>query len=476
MSPPESILMRILAEKRQELTARKATTPLTALRDRAAPTTRSLRSALAKKGTRFILEHKRASPSKGSLRLSGDARDIAKAYLGAADAISVLTDRPFFGGSFDDLRAMRSVADVPILCKDFVLEPYQVVEARVRGADAVLLMMSVLSDADARACADEARKLGMDALVEVHDEIELGRALALGATVIGINNRDLRTLKIDLALTERLAPLLPGDVVVVAESGIESRRDVDRLAPLVDAFLVGSSLMRASDVRSAARELVFGRVKICGLTSSADAVVAQEKGATFGGIVFAHESPRRVSESRAHEIGSRTSLPLVGVFVNAAIHSVVAVARSLGLSAVQLHGDENAKYVDELRATLTPECAIWCAAHVGPGNRLVADSGTLRSSDRIVFDAASADVRGGTGRSFDWDIVASHERIGASLLAGGIGPDNAVRARAVGAYAIDVSSRVESSPGRKNPALVASLFDNLRGEGRLYVGGRHARA
>jgi indole-3-glycerol phosphate synthase/phosphoribosylanthranilate isomerase len=298
----------------------------------------------------------------------------------------------------------------------------------------------------------------------------------LGAAIIGINNRDLSTLAVDLSVTERLAPRVPRDVVVVAESGIESRRDVDRLAPVVDAFLVGSSLMRASDVRGAARELVFGRVKICGLTSTADAVVAREKGATFGGLVFAEGSPRRVSESRAHEIASSASLPFVGVFVNAAVPRVVALARSLGLSAVQLHGDENAAYVEELRATLPAECAIWHAAHVGSANQLVADPGALRASDRIVFDTASPDVRGGTGRSFDWDIVASHERIGESLLAGGIGPDNAVRARSVGAYAMDVSSRVELSAAKKDPALLQALFDNLRGEGRTSIGGRHARA
>jgi indole-3-glycerol phosphate synthase/phosphoribosylanthranilate isomerase len=477
----DDVLAKIVARKRQDVAERMRETPLAELAMHAAPTTRSLRAALAAKGTRFILECKRSSPSKGAIRPGADPRDVARAYLGAADAISVLTDGPFFGGSFDDLRAVRAIADVPLLCKDFVIDPYQVMEARSHGADAVLLMMSVLDDATARACLDEVRRLGMDALVEVHDEAELRRAIALPAAIIGINHRDLRTLSIDLAVSERLAPLVPADRVIVAESGIETRRDVERLAPIADAFLVGSSLMRAPDLRDAARALVFGRVKICGLTSAEDALAAARAGAAIGGLIFAGASPRRVSREVAAEIAAAAPMLMAGVFVNESAAAVAELARDLRLSAVQLHGDEDAAYVGALRALLPEGCAVWKAARVGSDGRVQGDEGALAASDRALFDTASSAARGGTGRAFDWSAIAGHPRLAEGLLAGGIGPDNALAARSVGAFALDVCSRVEraqsvstgpqtaphpGAPGRKDPALLDALFTALRGPGR----------
>lgn len=480
MEPCEGVLGRIVAHKREEIARRASDVPITEMRRRAIPTTRSLRDALARPGTRFVLEHKRASPSQGPLRptTSTSPREVAQAYEGAADAMSVLTDTRFFGGSFDDLHAVRDTTDVPVLCKDFVVSPYQVIEARTHGADAVLLMLSVLDDATARACMLEADALGMDCLVEVHDESELLRALGLPARIVGINHRDLRTLAIDLAVTERLAPLVPPGVVVVAESGISSRRDVDRLAPLVDAFLVGSSLMREHDVRDAARALVFGRVKVCGLTDAEGARLVAAAGATLGGVVFAKESPRCVSLERAERIAAAGHLPLVGVFVNEPIEQIVRAAWTIGLAAVQLHGDEDAAYVRALKASLPAACAVWKAAHVAaPGilhTATAASAQAEEAADRIVFDTAlpvppdgrPAPPRGGTGVAFDWRTIAAHPDLARGVLAGGIGPDNAVAARAVGTWAIDVGSRLEERPGSKDPARVAALFTNLRGAGR----------
>jgi indole-3-glycerol phosphate synthase/phosphoribosylanthranilate isomerase len=467
MPPRDDLLGAIVAQKKQDLAVRMREMPLAELRRAAGPTSLSLGAALSAGGTRFILELKRRSPSKGTIQLAADPRDVVTAYVGAADAVSVLTDGPFFGGSFEDLRAAREVADVPLLCKDFVVEPYQVVEARAHGADAVLLMMSVLDDATARACLDEARRLRMDALVEVHDEAELRRAIALPARIIGINHRDLRTLSIDLGLSERLAPLVPADRVVVAESGIETRRDVDRLARLVDAFLVGSSLMRAPDPRDAARSLVFGRVKVCGLTSVDDGRAAARAGAAMGGLVFAEGSPRRVSDAAAGAIAEDAALPLAGVFVNADASFVVRTARALRLCAVQLHGDEDAAVVRSLRALLPETCSIWKVARIPSDGGVVADEGALAAADRILFDTARPGARGGTGYAFDWGAIGGHPRLAESLLAGGIGPDNAERARGVGAWALDVSSRIESVPGRKDVDLLRGLFRALRGPGRL---------
>ena len=209
-------------------------------------------------GVSVIAEVKRLSPSKGMIREDFDAVEIARAYVGAeVTCISVLTDEHFFGGSLDDLKRVREAVDVPLLRKDFVVDPIQIDEARLAGADAVLLIVAALEDVLLARLHDHAMNLGLDVLVEVHDEDELDRALAIGAKLIGVNNRDLRTFDIDLATTERLAARLEDPSVVwIAESGIANAEDVDRLARAGAAgFLVGESLMRQPDPGAALRAL-----------------------------------------------------------------------------------------------------------------------------------------------------------------------------------------------------------------------------
>jgi len=204
-----------------------------------------------------IAEVKRRSPSRGEIRASFDPVACARAYSeGGAAAISVLTDETFFGGHLDYLAAVRGAAPMPLLRKDFVIDAYQIDEARVAGADAVLLIAAALGPDELVALRERAEALGLCALVEVHDELELAVALDSGARVIGINNRDLRTFHTDLAVTERLAPRVPEGVVVVAESGIFTRTDMARLAASgAHAFLVGESLMREADMAGALRRL-----------------------------------------------------------------------------------------------------------------------------------------------------------------------------------------------------------------------------
>lgn len=455
-----SVLAEILARKRIDVAARRVALPLAQLQAHVEPTKRRLGAALRQPGRRFILECKRVSPSTGNLRPDLDSIAIADAYSGVADAISVLTDTPYFGGSFADLAAVRARCDVPILCKDFVLDPYQVFEARAAGADAVLLMLSVLDDAGWRACAEAAASLGMDVLTEVHDEAELDRALGLGAAIIGINNRDLATLRVDLATTARLAPRVPRERVIVCESGIRTRADIDAVAAHVDAFLVGTHLMQAPRVDLAARELVFGRVKVCGLTSAADARLAYTAGASFGGVIFATESPRCIDTARAAEIAASSPLPLVGVFrigtdVDDDNARIAALAASLSLVAVQLHGDASTHAIDALRALLPTGCEIWKALHAPERIPDIDATG----ADRLVLDGP----RGGSGVGFRWRVLdecAQRERI---IVAGGIGPDNARAAQALGAYAIDLNSGVESAPGIKDATKLRRVFAALRG-------------
>jgi indole-3-glycerol phosphate synthase/phosphoribosylanthranilate isomerase len=464
----EGVLGEIVARKRSDVAARLAGTDPADLRGRARPTRRSLRAALARPGARFVMEVKRASPSQGPLRNDVDPAAIARAYRGAADAMSVLTDGPYFGGSLADLKAVRAAFDGPLLAKDFIVDPRQVAEARLHGADAVLVILSVLGDPEAKAVMAEAEALGMDVLVEAHDEAETRRAVALGAGLIGINNRDLKTLKVDLAVTQRLSRLVPADRLVVAESGIEARRDVERLSPHADAFLVGSSLMRAPDPALAARSLAFGRVKICGLTREEDVEAAEAAGASFAGFVLVAGTPRAVSLGRAERLAAAATLPRVGVFRNARPLEVAEAALRLRLAAVQLHGEEDSLYIRALRGLLPEGTEIWAAGAVAetvPEPR--------PGADRTLFDTKIAGRSGGTGIAFDWTRLEGRPELGRAVLAGGLNPGNARAAAAVGAYALDVGSGVEAAPARKDPARLAAFFEALRPPARGET--RHSR-
>lgn len=255
-----SVLEEILRWKRTEVVRHKRARPLSVVRaemERAAPP-RDLAAALRAPGVSLIAEIKRASPSKGLLRPDLDPVAFARAYeANGAAAISVLTDSRFFQGTLEALRAVRHAVDLPILRKDFVLDPYQVYRARAAGADGVLLIVAALSDDDLGSLYRLVCDLGMAALVEVHNAGELQRALRIGPGIVGINNRDLQTFEVSLETTARLRPLIPGDVVVVAESGVHGRADVARLAAAgVDAMLVGESLVRSGDVGLKMRELL----------------------------------------------------------------------------------------------------------------------------------------------------------------------------------------------------------------------------
>lgn len=448
----EGVLGQIADAKRDELARRFDGVWLDSLRARADPTERSLLAALARDGARFILEIKRASPSGGPIRPGADPAALARGYAGVADALSVLCDRAHFGGSLSDLSAARAEFDGPILAKDFFIDLRQVPEARIAGADAVLVMLSLLDDTAARAMIAEARRFGMDALVEVHDEAEMRRALSLGAPLIGINNRDLRDLGVDLSTTERLERLAP-DRVLVSESGFSGRADVERIAPLVDGFLIGSSLMRSADPAQAARVLLFGRMKLCGLSCGADVRAARP--AAQAGFVFVPGSPRHVTANGAAPlVGSarRSGMLPVGVFRDAPLRSVADIATLLDLHAVQLHGSEDAAYVRSLRRELPPACEIWTPVSVGR-EPLVG-----RGGDRIVFDNGD----GGTGRTFDWSLIQHHPDLPRAIVAGGLGAHNVAAARNLGAYGIDVGSSVDLIPGRKSAQKIDQLFDVLR--------------
>jgi len=258
------VLTRICADKRAELAERKRSRPLAALealaREAAPP--RGFHRALADRADRgqpaLICEIKKASPSKGLIREDFDPQSLARAYAaGGASCLSVLTDARYFQGRDEDLVQARAAVDLPVLRKDFMLDPYQILESRALGADCVLLILAALDDAQAAELEAAARALDMDALIEVHDEGELDRALRLESPLVGINNRNLKTLKVDLATCEALAPRVPGARLVVAESGLHTPDDLARMGRAgARAFLIGESLMRQADVTAATAALL----------------------------------------------------------------------------------------------------------------------------------------------------------------------------------------------------------------------------
>ncbi|HEY2900315.1 MAG TPA: indole-3-glycerol phosphate synthase TrpC [Polyangia bacterium] len=256
------ILDEILGRTRADLAVRQRQRPLDALVSaaRAQPAARSFGAALRRPGQiTCIAEFKRRSPSAGAIRDGAEPGPIAATYAAAgAAAMSVLTDEPFFGGSLEDLRAARAATPaLPILRKDFMVDRYQVAEARAAGADAILIIVAALNDDDIAGLLHAAAEFSVDALVEAHDESEVRRAVALGARIVGVNNRDLKTFTMDRELCIRLRPLVPPDRVMVAESGIRDVADVRSLhAAGIDAVLVGETLMRAADPGAALRALL----------------------------------------------------------------------------------------------------------------------------------------------------------------------------------------------------------------------------
>lgn len=455
-----NILAQIVADKREVIERMKEDFPLDSFVVGVSPSVRrSLYDTLSEENAGYILECKKASPSKGLIREDFDAVEIAKVYEKYAAGISVLTDEKYFKGKYEYLQAVCKAVDVPVLNKDFFFDTYQVHLARYYGADAILLMLSVLNDDEYKELAEVAKSYNMAILTEISNNEELERAIALDAKLIGINNRNLRDLSTDISRTFHFAPKIPDDRIVISESGIYTNAQVRELAPAVDGFLVGSSIMAKDDIDLACRTLIFGQNKVCGLTSSSAATAAKNSGAVYGGLIFAQKSPRFVSIEQAQEIvATESGINYVGVFVNADINQVAEYAEKLGLFAVQLHGRENDNFIERLQAKLPSSCQIWQAQSVRDKVAPLSDKVSYH-----VLDGATP----GSGQAYNWRALADTEQdLSTSFLAGGIGEENIENSIEVQnvqkLFGLDINSGVESAPGVKCEKKLTKVFAKIR--------------
>ena len=518
-----NILDRIVRTKRSEVRVLRSARAELARAARSAPPPRDLRSALRKPSgeVAVIAEVKRRSPGAGSIREDLDPSDLAAEYArSGASAISVLTDRTYFGGGLDDLSRVRARVRRPALRKDFLVDPVQLDESRAAGADAVLLIVRILGDPLLGELLSRARELGMAALVEVHDAAELERALAAGADVVGINNRDLSTFRSSVAVTLELVRRIPPDVVVVSESGLATREDLATVgAAGADAVLMGEALLRSprpgdavaalTGVRGGPRAAATtGRdappetaarpgpapaarppatagvpeppppatgpaqlpeVKICGITRPADGRIAAQAGATYVGTVLTPGFSRSVDIPTAQAVAEAADLPLVILLVDPTLDEAVAAARETGASVVQLHGREDPDTVSRLRAS--GPWTVWKAAPVrDEADALSALDRYGNAADGLLFDGWHEKLPGGTGTRFPWrslagirDRFAPDQRF---VAAGGLNAGNVAEAVSLlRPHVVDASSGVERRVGVKDPAKVHGFVRAARGNG-----------
>ncbi|MCQ9676954.1 bifunctional indole-3-glycerol-phosphate synthase TrpC/phosphoribosylanthranilate isomerase TrpF [Corynebacterium sp. BF-R-2] len=408
---------------------------------------------------RFIMECKSASPSLGLIRDHYEPGAIARVYSRYASAISVLCEPERFGGDYDHLQTVALSTHLPVLCKDFIIDPIQVYAARYFGADAILLMMSIVDDETYSELKQLADSLGLDVLTEAITEEEVARATAFGVDVIGINNRNLHDLTIDLDRTAQLAPHIPAGKVIVSESGIRDNHTVRQLGAHANAFLVGSQLTGTPDIDRACRELVFGTNKVCGLTTWSAAQAARAAGAVYGGLIFEEASPRTVSRETAQDIiAHEPDLSYVAVSRRTTGWDELAFE---GVDALQIHAPYQGSTEDEFDLIASVRAAagerqVWRAIDMTAPHGPSLATALADAADMLILDSGP----GGTGTSFDWSTVPAAVK-DKTLLAGGLNLSNLTDALRVGTLGLDLNSGVENN-GRKDTGLIARTFDTIR--------------
>ena len=514
------ILDKIVAATEKRVCDAKANLPLSELQQQVEgmPITKDFpfEQALQELDFNFICEVKKASPSKGIIAEDFPYLDIAKDYeMAGAAAISVLTEPDFFLGSPQYLQEIAATVHIPVLRKDFIIDEYQIYEAKLWGASAILLIAAILDDETMARFHKLADSLGLSCLVEAHDETEVLRSAKIGARIIGVNNRNLKDFTVDVNNSIRLRNLVDNSVIFVSESGLDTAADIQRLRDnKIQAALMGESFMRSTDKVAKLTELYgtirpkrfihtsteqdrFGtkeifnleppsapivaeatqpsyemKVKFCGISQEDTVPVLGETRPDHVGFVFA-PSKRQVTIEQAHSIAralqgslQTTSddkgISCVGVFVNETIPTIVEITKAVPLSVVQLHGDETVTYIETLRSQLQEEqlesIEIWKAIQVqGKEDILPWKQAPI---DGLVVDAYSKEERGGTGKTIDWSLLDDVQV--PYYLAGGIGLHNVARAiRRLQPYGLDMSSSLERN-GQKDANTIRTMSQLIK--------------
>lgn len=441
-------------------------------------------AALRQQDFNFICEVKKASPSKGIIAEHFPYLEIAKEYeVAGAAAISVLTEPDFFKGDKKYLQEIASTVKIPVLRKDFIIDEYQIYQAKVWGASAILLICACLDVPTLTKFRELADSLGISSLVEAHDEKEVQMAIDCGARIIGVNNRNLKDFTVDVQNSVRLRNLVQDDVIFVSESGLETPEDIQVLWDNnIGVALMGETFMRSPN-KVEKLAYLYGptyytpKVKMCGISKIETIPAVIEANPDYMGLVFA-PSKRQVTVEQAktlveelhkqyanrynrdaEQYSNQTLIhqefiKTVGIFVNETLDNLVSIATETNLDAVQLHGDEDEAFIQSLKGRTNVE--IWKAVQI----RSAADAEAWidSSADMLLFDAYHKDERGGTGEVFDWSSLDEFER--PFMLAGGIDSTNVARAiRTVRPYGIDISSGIETEGVKDDEKIKA--FTNI---------------
>ena len=439
-------------------------------------------AALRQQDFNFICEVKKASPSKGIIAEHFPYLEIAKEYeVAGAAAISVLTEPDFFKGDKKYLQEIASTVKIPVLRKDFIIDEYQIYQAKVWGASAILLICACLDVPTLTKFRELADSLGLSSLVEAHDEHEVQMAIDCGARIIGVNNRNLKDFTVDVQNSVRLRNLVQDDVIFVSESGLETPEDIQVLRDNnIGVALMGETFMRSPN-KVEKLAYLYGptyytpKIKMCGISKVETIPAVVEAQPDYMGLVFA-PSKRQVTVDQAKILVSELHkqyvnrynrnviqwsndvvqefIKTVGVFVNETLDNLVSIATEANLDVVQLHGDEDEAFIQSLKERTNVE--VWKAVQIR--SAVDAEAWIDSSADMLLFDAYHKDERGGTGEVFDWSSLDEFER--PFMLAGGIDSTNVARAiRTVRPYGIDISSGIETEGVKDDEKIKA--FTNI---------------
>ena len=476
----EATKIRVVQEKQVESPESVKATALALPSDTGFP----FEVALRQQDFNFICEVKKASPSKGIIAEHFPYLEIAKEYeVAGAAAISVLTEPDFFKGDKKYLQEIASAVKIPVLRKDFIIDEYQIYQAKVWGASAVLLICACLDVPTLTKFRELADSLGLSSLVEAHDEHEVQMAIDCGARIIGVNNRNLKDFTVDVQNSVRLRNLVQDDVIFISESGLETPEDIQVLRDNnIGVALMGETFMRSPN-KVEKLAYLYGptyytpKIKMCGISKVETIPAVVEAKPDYMGLVFA-PSKRQVTVDQAKILVSELHkqyanrynrdviqwsndvvqefIKTVGIFVNETLDNLVTIATEVNLDAVQLHGDEDEAFIQSLKERTNVE--VWKAVQIR--SAVDAEAWIDSSADMLLFDAYHKDERGGTGEVFDWSCLDEFER--PFMLAGGIDSTNVARAiRTVRPYGIDISSGIETE-GVKDDEKIKAFANIVR--------------